>query len=139
VTADAVPAGGGGSGSGTHRVRPGETLSRIAARYGTTVDSLVALNGLSSANRILPGQSLRVRASGGSRSGGSQVTATVSTTAKRGTTTHRVRRGDNLWLIAQRYGTTVDRIKSDNGLRSNLLQVGQNLVINGDRSATGAG
>jgi membrane-bound lytic murein transglycosylase D len=126
VAAAEVAPSSGGSGATTHRVRPGETLSRIAARYGTTVTSLVALNGLSSANRIMPGQSLRVRAS-------------VSTTSADGATTHRVRRGDNLWLIAQRYGTTVDRIKSDNGLRSNLLQVGQRLVIHNGRTATGAG
>ena len=137
------------SGSGTHRVRPGETLSRVAARYGTTVDALVALNGLQSPDRIWPGQSLRVRSGssgGGSRSGGQPggdvaraSTASRISSGSGTTATHRVRRGDNLWLIAQRYGTTVDQIKRDNGLRSNLLQVGQKLVVRDGRTATGAG
>ncbi len=61
-------------------------------------------------------------------SGGRAATASA---ASGGATTHRVRQGDNLWLIAQRYGTTVERIKRDNGLRGNLLKVGQKLVIGG--------
>ncbi len=41
-----------------------------------------------------------------------------------------MRRGDSLWKLASRYGTTVDRIKRDNGLRSDRLYVGQRLRIN---------
>ena len=44
--------------------------------------------------------------------------------------THKVRRGDSLWKLASRYGTTVDRIKRDNGLRGDRLVVGQRLTIN---------
>ena len=43
---------------------------------------------------------------------------------------HTVRRGDSLWKLASRYGTTVDRIKGDNGLRGDRLYVGQTLTIN---------
>jgi membrane-bound lytic murein transglycosylase D len=133
----AAPAAGG---DGTHRVRPGETLSRVAARYGTSVDALVALNGLSSPDRLTPGQRLRVRGGPSGDSGGSSgSTVAISAAAPDGTRMHRVRRGDNLWLIAQRYGTTVDRIKRDNGLRSSLLRIGQRLVIRDGRSTTGAG
>ncbi|WP_206201849.1 LysM peptidoglycan-binding domain-containing protein [Thermus tengchongensis] len=45
----------------THTVAPGETLFSIARRYGTTVEALVRLNGLSDPNRIRAGQVLRVR------------------------------------------------------------------------------
>jgi LysM repeat protein len=77
---------------------------------------------------------------GGSGDGASRAsTASRTSTGSSATTTHRVRRGDNLWVIAQRYGTTVDQIKRDNGLRSNLLQVGQKLVIRDGRTASGAG
>jgi membrane-bound lytic murein transglycosylase D len=48
----------------THRVRSGETLSGIARRYGTSVSTIMRANGLRSANRIMPGQRLRIPARG---------------------------------------------------------------------------
>jgi len=48
----------------SHSVRPGETLSGIARRYGTSVESIMRANGLRSANRIMPGQRLRIPARG---------------------------------------------------------------------------
>lgn len=46
-------------------------------------------------------------------------------------TTHTVVRGDTLWLLAQRYGTTVARLKAQNGLTSDTIYVGQVLVLPG--------
>ncbi|MDX1502961.1 MAG: LysM peptidoglycan-binding domain-containing protein [Thermoanaerobaculia bacterium] len=112
-----------------HRVRPGETLSTIANRYGTSVSALMRLNSLRDPNRIWPGQQLRVT---GSRAG-------VATTplAPGEKVTYTVRTGDSLWRIASRFGTTVDRIKRDNGLRSNTLQPGQRLTVGGSGTASG--
>lgn len=45
--------------------------------------------------------------------------------------TYRVRRGDNLWRIARRHGTTVSRLKQTNGIRSNTIRPGQVLHIPG--------
>jgi membrane-bound lytic murein transglycosylase D len=98
-----------------HQVRRGETLSTIAQRYGTSVRTLMALNNLSNPNRISPGQQLRVD--------GQAQAAPVQSSS------YVVRRGDSLWNIARRFGTTVDRIKQDNGLRSNSLRPGQSLRI----------
>lgn len=42
---------------------------------------------------------------------------------------HRVRRGDSLWTIAREYGTTVDRIRAENRLRSNRILAGQTLKV----------
>jgi N-acetylmuramoyl-L-alanine amidase len=50
----------GADAAGTHVVRAGETLSGIAARYGTSVAALVQANGLASANLILAGAPLRI-------------------------------------------------------------------------------
>ena len=51
----------GGSKGGTHKVRKGENLGEIAARYGTTVSKLRRLNGMGKSNKITAGKSLRVK------------------------------------------------------------------------------
>jgi len=114
-----------------YRVRRGDTLSTIARRYRTTVSAIMRANHLNSRNRIREGQRLKIPQRGGSlpavaasKNGGSSVT-------------HKVRRGDSLWKLASRYGTTVDRIKRDNGLQRDALAVGQRLKIRA-RSTTGA-
>jgi membrane-bound lytic murein transglycosylase D len=114
--------------TGTHRVRPGETLSVIAASYRTTVASLMDANGLRNANRIWPGQQLRVPAV--------QVTSSPALPASG---RYTVRRGDSLWTIARRFGTTVDRLKRDNDLRSSSLTPGQSLVVASGSAAAARG
>ena len=112
-----VSSGGGGSAvvsaGGTYRVRSGDTLSVIAKRYGTSVTTLKRLNGLRS-SKIRIGQKLKVPGSGSSSSGGK---------------TYKVRRGDSLWFVAKKFGTTISRIKKANSLRSNSLRVGQRLKL----------
>lgn len=99
-----------------HRVQHGETLWEIARRYGTSVSTLMADNNIGSANRLQVGQRLQIQS--GSR------TRVVD---------YRVRLGDTLSGIAQRYGTSVAQIKRDNGLRdADLVRVGQKLRVMAD-------
>lgn len=112
-----------------HRVRRGDTLSGIAARYGTSVSELMSLNNLRSAHRISPGQQLRVPGRGSAPAIDRTPIAPGQSIA------HNVRPGDSLWLLASRYGTTVEQIKADNRLTGNMLQPGQVLTL---RSAAGA-
>jgi membrane-bound lytic murein transglycosylase D len=107
-----------------HRVRRGETLSSIARRYRTSVNKIVRANNLRSRNRIRVGLRLKIPQRGGSR----PVRAASSGSAG-ASRHHSVQRGDSLWSLASRYGTTVDRIKSANGLRGDRLAVGQKLTI----------
>jgi membrane-bound lytic murein transglycosylase D len=45
--------------------------------------------------------------------------------------THRIAQGESLWEIARRYGTTVTRLKSLNGLRGNNIRAGKTLILPG--------
>jgi membrane-bound lytic murein transglycosylase D len=116
-----------------HRVRRGETLSTIARRNGTSVNAIVSANHLRSRHRIRVGQRLKIPQRGSSAPTAARAVPAASLR-------HTVRRGDSLWRLASRYGTTVDRIKRDNGLRGDRLVVGQTLAIEtgdaGSRSYT---
>ena len=107
-----------------HTVRPGDTLGAIARRYRTSVEAVKRLNGLRS-NLIRVGQVLRVPSRGGV-----EVPPASPTAAKAGeTVTYVVRNGDNLFQIARAHRTTVEAIKAANALTSDILVVGQKLVI----------
>lgn len=94
-------------------VRPGDTLWLLAQRYNTTVDAIKNLNGLSG-SALSIGQILKIPSAG---------------TAPAPYFKYTVRSGDTLWRLAQRYDTTVNAIKSLNGLSSDMLSVGQVLLI----------
>lgn len=118
-----------------HVVRRGDTLYSIARRYGTSVQAIMSTNGLSNRNFIWVGQRLTIPGSsgGGSSSGGGTATGGV----------YVVRRGDTLYAIARRHGTSVQAIMNANGLRnSNFIWVGQRLNIpgaSGGGSSSGGG
>jgi LysM repeat protein len=97
----------------TYTVKSGDNLYDIARRYNTTVDAIKKANNLTS-NLLSIGQKLTIPSSTPPVSGG---------------TIYTVKSGDNLYDIARRYGTTVDAIKRANNLTSNLLSIGQQLVI----------
>ncbi|HVS64963.1 MAG TPA: LysM peptidoglycan-binding domain-containing protein [Thermoanaerobaculia bacterium] len=126
----AVPAPAPQTGGGTHVVRSGESLSAIAGRYRMSTATLARLNGITDPNRLRVGQRLRLAGSPGSAGAGG---------ARDGLTTYVVKPGDSLWRIASRYGTTVDRIRRDNGLRANTLRPGQRLRVNAGGGGGGGG
>jgi LysM repeat protein len=66
-----IPSGWAGApaGGGSYRVRPGDTLGAIAARSGTSVGALMALNGIGDPNRIVAGRLLRLPAPGSGSAG----------------------------------------------------------------------
>jgi LysM repeat protein len=101
-----------------HVVRPGDNLTRIAARYGTTAQAIVRANGLRNPNLIWVGQRLVIP--GGRQDGWTGRCGCV----------HVVRRGETLSQIAWRYGTSVWAITQANGLRNpNYIWAGQRLCI----------
>ncbi len=112
-----------------HVVQRGETLSSIAARYGTTVQAFVQANGLSNANFVWVGQRLVVPGGGAAAASGGG-----------GGGVHVVQRGETLYSIARRYGTTASSLAAINGLsNANLIYVGQRLRISGSAASSGGG
>ncbi|MEC1543356.1 C40 family peptidase [Bacillus halotolerans] len=115
------------SSSSTYKVVSGDSLWKISKKYGMTINELKKLNGLKS-DLLRIGQVLKVKGSSSSSSSGS---SSVSTSA---TSTYKVVSGDSLSKIAKKYGTTVSKIKSLNGLKSDLIYVGQVLKVKGTSS-----
>lgn len=93
-----------------HKVRRGEFLGKIAAKYGVTIDHLRSVNKLRS-DKLAVGQKLNIEVS---------VPAAVK---------HTVKRGEFLGKIAARYGVSVNSIRTTNKLSSDKLAVGQTLTI----------
>jgi len=112
-----------------HRVRRGETLSTIARKYRTYVRSIMRANNLRSSHYIVAGRLLKIPQRG------YRYSARVQTKPIRNKTAHVVSRGDSLWIIAKRYGTTVREIQEINGLRSTQLHIGQVLKLPGHPEA----
>lgn len=94
----------------THKVKRGENLTALARRHNTSVENLRQWNNLSS-DRILIGQVLKVRQKASDDA------------------VHVVVRGDNLSEIAQKYGTTVERLKEINDLSRDRIFIGQKLRL----------
>jgi LysM repeat protein len=101
------------AGSGTHKVRRGDTLWDIARKYGTTTASIRSLNGLGRSSRIYPGQLLLVSAE-------NSLDYVI----------HKVRRGETLSRIAKKYRTTIGKILAANNIPNpNQLRIGERLKI----------
>lgn len=100
---------------GYYIVKKGDSLWSIASKNNTTVDNIKKLNNLSS-NNLSVGQVLK-----------------LSYDAKKEdikeSNIYTVKKGDSLWLIANKYGTTVNELKNANNLKSNTLSIGQTLII----------
>ena len=118
-----------------YRVRRGDNLSKIASRNGVTVSQLRSWNNLRS-TRITAGKSLIVSKKALDtpvQETGEAMLAQQTTNPNAVTKTvneyYRVRSGDNLGKIAQRNKVTVTQLKSWNGLRSDRLSVGKQLIV----------
>ena len=104
-------------------VKKGDTLYSIARNNNLSVDTIVKDNGLTS-NVLSIGQIIRIRTPQVEIEecfGPSYIPVSD--------TTYVVKKGDNLYSIARNFNTTVQDIKNKNNLKSNLLSIGQKLII----------
>lgn len=107
--------GEGARASFEHVVRSGESLWTIARAYRTSVDAIRTASGVRG-SRLLVGQTLTIP-------GGAVGSAVVA---------HTVRRGESLWTIANRHGTTVENLRRANGIGSTRIYPGQTLSVPAD-------
>lgn len=94
----------------TYTVKSGDSLYKISNEYNTTVDAIKSANNLTS-NLLSIGQVLKIP------------------TDNNLETTYTVQKGDSLYSIAKKFDTSIDEIKRLNNLSSNLLSIGQILII----------
>jgi membrane-bound lytic murein transglycosylase D len=110
-----------------HYVRRGETVSGIARRYGTSVSAISRLNRLRRSFLIRAGQRLKIPTYRRSRR---YTPPRELRLIKEGEKmVYVVKRGDSIQVIARAFNTTIKRIKELNNLQSNIIKVGQKLVI----------
>ncbi len=108
-----------------HSVRRGETVSVIARRYGSSVSAIARENRLGRNYLIRVGQRLKIPVRGSSYTSYQPRMLT-----KEGEQMiYTVKKGDSLYLIAKTFNTTIQEINKQNNLQSNVLIVGQKLVI----------
>jgi len=106
-----------------HRVEKGETVASIARAYGVSVETIAGLNGLKGSMQIRPGQRLKI-------SGSTAEKPSSKKTASARLKYHKVRKGDTLSSIADRYGVSVGDLREWNGIgRMKSIQPGQKLKV----------
>jgi N-acetylmuramoyl-L-alanine amidase len=109
----------------SHKVSSGESLSVIANRYAISSGNLKAYNKLNS-NSLLIGQLLQIPRT--------DYVASMPVKIQK-ERLHRVKSGESLSVIAQRYGTIASTLKTFNNLSSMTLAIGQKIKIPGDNKA----
>lgn len=114
----------------THKVRSGESLSRIAKKYGTTTAKLQSTNKLKSTS-LAVGQILNIPSNKSVYVASKVATPKVKPSGEqsRKTITHTVRSGEYLGRIAARYKVSTSSLRSLNRLKSDTLFVGQKLKV----------
>ncbi|MEI8250334.1 MAG: LysM peptidoglycan-binding domain-containing protein, partial [Synechococcus sp. ELA057] len=118
--------------AGQVTVKPGETLSEIADRYGISVNRLMSLNGLQRANHVEAGTVLQIPGSGGgSRS------ASAGSAGRSGGSSITVQRGQTLSEIAEQQGISLTTLMRINGISDpDQVVAGQQLRLSGGTRST---
>lgn len=114
-------------------VKKGDTLFKIAKRFGVTVRELQEMNGLKDVKKLKIGDSLIIR-------GDKAVPEETILGDKRGNLEEKiyiVKRGDTLFKIAKRFGVTVRELQELNELKDvKKLEIGDSLKIRGDKAVS---
>lgn len=138
--ATATPAAAAPAQDATHTVGLGDTLDKIARRYGVSASAIIQANGLTNPDVIYVGQKLRIPSGAATTGSTTQTTGSASQPVQTPApqpapikqTVHVVQSGDTLAKIAQKYRVSVSALVEANGLASaDMIRVGQRLQIPG--------
>jgi len=117
-----------------HRINRGDNLNSIAAKYGVSISEIKEWNNLRS-NKILLGTRLKIFSDKTSNYLASNDN--IKTQKKSALFKYKIKRGDNIGALAQKFGVTATQIRRWNGLTSNKLLAGKSLKIySGDNSSS---
>lgn len=105
----------------TYIVQPGDSLWIISTKVGVSINDIRLLNNLTS-DQIMVGQVLKLPVVKSS-------TTNTTTAPNTNTSKYIVKAGDTLWIIANNHKTTVDQLRSLNNLKSDTLNIGQELLV----------
>ncbi len=120
-----------------YTVKSGDSLWAIANKHGLSVSQLKSINHLTS-DIIYPGQKLNTKtkvssqdtvSSSTTKPAPSQVSTTSSNTSTSTSKTYTVASGDSLWAIANKHGLSVSQLKNMNGLTSDIIYPGKQLLV----------
>ncbi|MFT4028439.1 MAG: LysM peptidoglycan-binding domain-containing protein [Protaetiibacter sp.] len=143
TVAPSTPAASAATTGGRYTIQTGDTISRIAAKFGVSAQSLLTANGLGWSSIIYPGQTIAIPGTVLATENVSSVTpATPATTTQEATTpvvstpapvlssSYLIKSGDTISSIAQKFGVGVQAILDANGLnRSSIIYAGRALTI----------
>ena len=120
----------------THTVAKNDTVWDLSQKYGVSIQAIEALNNIDqNTHLIVTGQTLKVPAKADANT---NTAKTDSANTNEQTSEVTVKSGDSLWAIAQRYNTTVQKLRELNGLAADatLIHPGKVLKVNGVAQAT---
>lgn len=114
-----------------YTVKNGDTLYSIATKFDTTVDKIKADNNLTSNNLVIGSTLIIMNNEQGfiEECYGDSYVPNGEDNISIGTSTYTVAKGDSLYTIAKRFNTTVDELRRLNSLSSDLLSIGQSLIV----------
>ncbi|MCB9694116.1 MAG: LysM peptidoglycan-binding domain-containing protein [Alphaproteobacteria bacterium] len=123
-------------GDDVYFVRRGDTLGRIADRFGVSVSELAQLNGITNRNFLKVGQPLKIPGGGASGQSSPEAVAPEAPVSAGQEEVYTVKAGDALARIAKAHGVTVQELQSLNGISNpNRIRVGQKIKIPGTGAA----
>ncbi|HIZ52332.1 MAG TPA: LysM peptidoglycan-binding domain-containing protein, partial [Candidatus Enterococcus avicola] len=111
----------------TYTVKSGDSVWLIANNHGISMDQLRSLNNIKG-DLIHPGQKLIIKKSTANTVNVNNQVQNKPVTPSNNQS-HKVVSGDSLWAISERYGVSIQQLKTTNNLKSDIIYVGQTLKV----------